>query len=127
LVGAHQPQEGFGKSDEQKRREQAKASGQKARATITPAPTPADAYSSKAIDATLLDSPTAATALGLRKPTMIWSMTLKPIWNTDSTLTGIASRKIFFGSPRGFTSVSAGFVSPSRAGCENVSFARRKE
>jgi hypothetical protein len=35
-------------------------------------------------------------------------MTLNPIWKTDSKLTGIASRRIFPGSPCGLTSCSEG-------------------
>lgn len=58
--------------------------------------------------AVLLDKPTAATASAPNRQTITWSVTLNPIWKTDSKLTGIASRRIFPGSPCGLTSCSEG-------------------
>ena len=43
---------------------------------------------------TLLERPTAATALAPSTPTMIWSIKLNDAWNTDSRLTGIATLRI---------------------------------
>jgi len=46
--------------------------------------------------------PTAATAVAPRRPTIIWSTTLKDIWKIDSRLTGRATSKILLITPRVF-------------------------